>query len=122
MIPPPQPRVTKSTRLTNDGKFKCCLVTDGSRIYFTGGNNEGQYYLKYIPVTGGDPTTISTPLLEPFTALLILDISPEHDNLLVNVWRGGVCALWIVPVAGFSSRELTNVHENWLRGRGRMGV
>lgn len=114
-VPLPQPRVVGSTQLTNDGKSKCCLVTDGSRVYFSEQDNGGISRIKYIPVTGGEPTTIPTPWLERFPLLRVSDISPDHDRLLVYVYRNqagvSVCSLWIVPLSGSSPRELTDLRE-----------
>jgi Tol biopolymer transport system component/DNA-binding winged helix-turn-helix (wHTH) protein len=110
----PQPRILKSTQLTNDGMDKCkCssgLVTDGSRIYFTE-NDPGtvQAHVEHIPVTGGEPTAISFPTLKGY--LLINDISPDHDRLLV--WAGLTPmegSLWSIPLAASSPRPLDDVH------------
>jgi Tol biopolymer transport system component/DNA-binding winged helix-turn-helix (wHTH) protein len=109
----PQPRIVNSTQLTNDGMDKCkCsgLVTDGSRIYFTEsdpGTNQAQ--VQHIPVTGGESTAISFPTLKG--DLLINDISPDHDRLLV--WAGLTPmegSLWSVPLAASSPRPLDDVH------------
>jgi Tol biopolymer transport system component/DNA-binding winged helix-turn-helix (wHTH) protein len=106
-----QPRILKSTQLTNDGMDKCsCLVTDGSRIYFTENDPDTTYArIKHIPVTGGEPTAISVPTLKG--SLLINDISPDHDRLLV--WAGlseMEGSLWSVPLAASSPRPLGDVH------------
>ena len=112
MLPPPQPRVLRSKQLTNDGKKKCCVVTDGSRVYFTEEDNGGIFRTKYIPVTGGDPITIPTPSLDTITGTTLGDISPDHDRLLVQHFAPpNVCSLWIVPLTGSSPRP-TNLRES----------
>ena len=99
VLPGPQPRVVGSKQLTNDGMWKCCLVTDGSRIYFSERDHGDIIRIKYIPVTGGDPTTIPTPSLDTFGGVYIQDISPEHDRLLVS--QQEVCFWWIVSTNRF---------------------
>jgi Tol biopolymer transport system component/DNA-binding winged helix-turn-helix (wHTH) protein len=113
-LPGPQPRVVGSTQLTNDGMWKCCLVTDGSRVYFSERDHGEISRIKYVPVTGGDPITIPTPSLDTFGGAYIEDISPEHDRLLVS--QQDVCVLWIVPLTGSSPRPLNNLREAGCRG------
>ncbi len=108
VLPGPQPRVVGSKPLTNDGMWKCCLVTDGSRIYFSERDHGEILRIKYISVTGGDPTTIPTPSLDTFGGGFIKDISPEHDRLLVS--QQDVCTWWIVSLTGSSPRPLNNLH------------
>jgi Tol biopolymer transport system component/DNA-binding winged helix-turn-helix (wHTH) protein len=113
----PQPRILKSTQLTNDGMDKCIcgvtdgsMVTDGSRIYFTENDPDTDHArIKHIPVTGGEATAISVPTLKG--SLLINDISPDHDRLLV--WAGlspMEGSLWTVPLAASSPRPMGDVH------------
>jgi Tol biopolymer transport system component/DNA-binding winged helix-turn-helix (wHTH) protein len=109
----PQPRILKSTQLTNDGMDLCScqvLVTDGSRIYFSENNPDtNQERISAIPVTGGEPTAISVPTLKG--SLGIQDISPDHDRLLV--WAGlspMEGSLWSVPLAASTPRPLGDVH------------
>jgi serine/threonine protein kinase len=109
LVPTPEPRILKSTQLTNDGMSKCCLVTDGSRIYFSENDpSVDAYHIEYIPVTGGDPTSIPVPTLKG--SLGINDISPDHDRLLVEEDFSMVeGALWSVPLASSSPRPLTDM-------------
>jgi Tol biopolymer transport system component len=109
LVPTPEPRILKSTQLTNDGMSKCCLVTDGSRIYFSENDpSVDAYHIEYIPVTGGDPTSIPVPTLKG--SLTINDISPDHDRLLVAEYISFVeGSLWSVPLAPSSPRPLTDV-------------
>jgi hypothetical protein len=108
-LPTPQPRILKSTQLTNDGMSKCCLVTDGSWIYFSENDPDTNlYHIKHIPVTGGDPTLLPVPALEG--SLNIQDISPDHDRLPVSSivsWMEG--SLWSVPLGASSPRPLNDV-------------
>jgi Tol biopolymer transport system component/DNA-binding winged helix-turn-helix (wHTH) protein len=105
LLPAAQPRVLKSTPLTNDGRTKCCPVTDGSRIYFSENYLGAGPRIQQIPVTGGDPTAIPLPSLEG--DLLITDISRDHDRLLVEASVTGTDGtLWSVPLAASSPRPL----------------
>jgi Tol biopolymer transport system component/DNA-binding winged helix-turn-helix (wHTH) protein len=108
-LPAPHPRILKSAQLTNDGISKCCVVTDGSRIYFTEKDpDRSNSRIEQIPVTGGDPTTIPVPALKgPFT---IGDISHDRDRLLVTTALSGMeGAMWSVPISGSSPRPLSDV-------------
>jgi Tol biopolymer transport system component/DNA-binding winged helix-turn-helix (wHTH) protein len=117
VLPTPQPRIVLSTQLTNDGKGKCCLVTDGSRVYFSESDNDGNSRSKYIPFTGGDPVTVPTPSLDTWTGTYIQDISPDHDRLLVkHPVSSMVFSFWIVPLSGSSPRPLTNLGEDVFSG------
>jgi serine/threonine protein kinase len=107
LVPASRPRVLESTQLTNDGKEKCCLVTDGSALYFSEDDEDGFQRIKRIPTTGGDPITIPTPSLETQKQMWIRDISPDHGSLLVRLFvQRGVYSLWSVPLAASSSRLL----------------
>jgi Tol biopolymer transport system component/DNA-binding winged helix-turn-helix (wHTH) protein len=112
VLPTPQPRVLRSTQLTNDGKDKCCLVTDGSRIYFT-----GDAPIEYVPVTGGDAISVPTPWGHSFSWDFIVDLSPDHDKLLFTLAKSPyACSLGIVPVTGSAPRLLTNLREAGCNG------
>jgi DNA-binding winged helix-turn-helix (wHTH) protein len=110
LLPTPQPRVLRSTPLTNDGKPKCCLVTDGSRIYFSEKDSgTSRISINYVPVTGGNPTAIPAPSLEG--DLVVTDISRDHDRLLVEALPSNMeGTLWSVPLAASSPRPLTEQH------------
>ena len=102
-----QPHIVRSTQLTNGGTKKCCLVTDGPRLYFS-----DDAPIKYIPVAGGDAITVPTPWVHSFSWYFIVDLSPDHDKLLFTLAKTpGACSLWVVPVTGLSPRELTDLHE-----------
>ncbi len=100
--PTSQPRIVNSVQLTNDGLTKCCLATDGSRIYFS------EQGIKQISVTGGDPTAITAPSLQGL--LTVIDLSHDTSRLLVTAQVSGMQAyLWSVPVSGSSPRPLNDV-------------
>jgi serine/threonine protein kinase len=100
----PPPRVTGSTQVTNDGRDKGRMVTDGSRIYFS--SNSGDHSSLYqVSATGGDTVAVPTSLANP----VVVDISPDRSELLVVNWaavsvRDG--PLWIFPVLGRSPRRV----------------
>ncbi len=106
-LPTPQPRILKSTRLTNDGKLKCCLRTDGARIYFSTADASSYFRIKQIPVTGGDPTEVPNSLDSTGT-LYLRDISPEKDRLLIQRFQGTHISFWSVPLSGSSPRLLAD--------------
>ena len=77
--PIPPPRWVGTTQITHDGLRKCCIVTDGSRIYFDQFLN-GSPVLMQVSAAGGESSVISTQIRDP----LILDISPDHSELLIR--------------------------------------
>src|SRR5450432_4096135 len=94
------PRVTGSTQITHDGVEKCCMVTDGSRIYFDQILN-GSPVLTQVSAAGGETSPIATTVRDPW----ILDISPNHSELLVRAGDGDT-PFWILPLPAGSPRRL----------------
>ena len=101
------PKVTGSTQVTNDGRTKASMVTDGSRIYFS--SFAGANYSLYEASTaGGDTVPVRMPIHNP----IVTDISPDRSELLVASCVGLYqqdCPLWILPVLGRSPRRLGNI-------------
>jgi Tol biopolymer transport system component len=105
----PPPKVTGSSQVTNDGRDKELMVTDGSRIYFSS-CSETTCALYEASTRGGDVVPIQTPFPDPF----VMDISPERSELLVASCAAMMfyqqdCPLWILPVLGRSPRRLGNI-------------
>jgi Tol biopolymer transport system component len=104
--PPPRPRVTGSTQITNDRLIKFRPVTDGSRLYFSVQHSQsdspGQRFLAQVASTGGDTVTLAPEIAQ------ILDISPNGTELLVSTFRGAEdeADLWVRPVLGGTPRRL----------------
>ncbi|HTF42788.1 MAG TPA: protein kinase, partial [Terriglobales bacterium] len=99
-----QPRVTGSTRITHDSVLKCCMVTDGSRIYFVQILNGGTVLMQ-VSAAGGESSAIPTPIRDP----MILDISPDHAQLLVRTRDDKDTPFWILPLPAGSPRQLGNL-------------
>src|SRR6202162_2546610 len=57
-LPPPQ--VLSSTQITSDGQPKCCMATDGTRLYF-GSIEGGVGRLNQISTIGGHAVLIDAP-------------------------------------------------------------
>jgi eukaryotic-like serine/threonine-protein kinase len=102
--PVPQPRITGSTQLTHDGKAKGAAVTDGFRIYFTEGNEQGDTVPAQISLNGGQ--ILETP--SPMKSFQIEDLSPDHSQLLLMSESdpGENGPLWILPLPAGSPRRL----------------
>src|SRR5271168_1432654 len=82
-LPQTPPRVLATTQLTKDGVPKYRVLTDGSRLYI--GESKGpSQFLAQAAVTGGETSPIPTP----FPAVRLLDISPDHSQLLVENMHG----------------------------------
>jgi len=114
----PPPKVTGSTQLTNDGRDKEQMVTDGSRIYFS--SISGFNFALYEASTaGGDTVPFQTPIPNP----IVVDISPDRSELLVascaRMYQPD-CPLWVLPILGRSPRRVgsTLVRDaTWSRDR-----
>ena len=107
---PHQPRVLKVTLLTHDGKEKCCVYTDGARLYYTSFENGTYGRIKQIPLTGGDPTDVPMPSLEGSGNFWLLGLSRDNDRMLIDRATPLVHSLWSVPFSGSSPRHLTDVN------------
>lgn len=100
---PALPTVVGTAQITNDGRQKRTLVTDGSRLYFP---TEGS--LAQVASTGGETAQIA----RPFTVGDIEDISPVRSELLLT--EGGLGSkldypLWIVPIPAGAARRIGDV-------------
>jgi eukaryotic-like serine/threonine-protein kinase len=103
--PAAQPHVTGTTQLTRDGLPKCCMVTDGARVYLMESDpNSGENLLKQLSIKGGEATAIPTSLRNVFP----LDISPDKSELLVaaNGAAGSNESLWALPLPSGSPRRI----------------
>src|SRR5438552_1619320 len=99
----PPPRITGSTQVTNDGRSKDAMATDGSRIYFS--SSTGYSYSLYeASTTGGDTVPFQTSI----PSSMVDDISPDRSQLLVGNCGGypHACPLWFLPFLGRSPRQL----------------
>ena len=107
----PPPKVTDSTQVTNDGRAKDGIATDGSRIYFSSCSGYG-CALYQASAAGGETLPMQTSITNPVVA----DISPDRSELLVassvlNKWAE--CPLFILPVLGRPPRRIGNVVASW---------
>ena len=106
-MPVPQVRVTGSTQLTHDGRDKYGAVTDGSRIYFNLTDTQGDTMLAQVSLNGGE--ILETP--GPLKKFSIVDISPDHSQLLVvSASQEGLpmnsAPIWTLPLPAGSPRRL----------------
>jgi len=104
-LPQTPPRVLATTQLTKDGVPKYGVLTDGSRLYI--GESKGpSQFLVQAAVTGGETSLIPTP----FPAVWLLDISPDHSQLLVENMHGFEAAeFWALPLPSGPPRRIADV-------------
>ena len=102
----PPPRVTGSTQITNDGRAKFAMTTDGSRMYFSSFSGLSGTLFQ-VSTAGGDTLPVKTSGLNP----LLFDISPNRSELLLGSCAEyrQQCRLWILPVLGRSPRRVGNI-------------
>jgi Tol biopolymer transport system component/DNA-binding winged helix-turn-helix (wHTH) protein len=100
--PLPPPHISAFTQITNDGRMKCCLGTDGNRIYFT---QLSPSSVAQVATTGGEVAQI--PIAVPGRHV-VLDVSRDGSRLLIASSEEGHqdATLWNVPVLGGAARRL----------------
>ena len=101
-LPSAPPRVLATTHLTSDGVPKYKVLTDGLRLYITE-HKAGTWSLVQAAVTGGETSPIPTP----FHAVRLLDISPDHSQLLVTNWFSD--EFWALPLPSGPPRRIADV-------------
>jgi len=102
----PVPRITASNRVSNDGRGKVRMVTDGSRIYFSSSSGFS-YSLNEVSIAGGTTVPMHTSVESP----IITDISPDRSELLVLNCQIPIdwdCPLFALPLLGQSPRHIGN--------------
>ena len=94
-----------TTQLTKDGVMKSTVFTDGSRLYIDE-NQATRRFLVQAAVTGGETSPISTP----FPAPGLMDISPDHSQLLVGNFVGNEpTEFWALPLPSGPPRRIADV-------------
>jgi Tol biopolymer transport system component/DNA-binding winged helix-turn-helix (wHTH) protein len=105
------PRVTRFTRLTNDGQSKDGpLLSDGVRIYFNEWLSDGRTVIAQVSVKGGEVTPLSLPLKAPS----VRDLSRDGTELLIINPEGTAegtdeNSIWLQPVAGGSPLRIGSI-------------
>ena len=100
-VPATDPRIVSSRQLTNDGKQKFGMVTDGNRIYFAE-NTGGRIWVSQVSVNGGEVAKIDVPMLGP----QITDISHDGSELLIAASDFRPAPFWVLPLPAGSPRRL----------------
>jgi Tol biopolymer transport system component/DNA-binding winged helix-turn-helix (wHTH) protein len=101
----PTPKVLDTVQITNDGRQKSVVVTDGARIYFVE-VIAGGTVLAQVAASGGETVVIPTSLQVP----TILDISPARSELLISAKQFlGESPLTILPIPAGPPRPLGSV-------------
>ena len=111
--PLPQPRIVRTSKLTNDRIAKGdAFASDGNRLFFT--ELVGDHWsLVSMPIKGGEIVPVPTP----FKDVALLSGSPDGSELLLaesQKWHYG--PLWVMPVAGGAPRRLGDAvgwHGSW---------
>jgi eukaryotic-like serine/threonine-protein kinase len=104
-LPQSPPRVLATTQLTKDRATKDKLLTDGSRLYI-GEANGPTRFLMQAAVTGGETSPIPTP----FPAVQVMDISPDHSQLMVaNFVSLDSAEFWALPLPSGPPRRIGDV-------------
>jgi len=104
--PLPPPKVLATTQLTHDTIPKVDVLTDGSRLYVTETSGGNQLLVQASSV-GGQTSAIPSPL----NNVGLLDVSPDHTQLLVASLRGTETEFpfWALPLPSGTPRRLADV-------------
>ncbi len=111
LVPVQPSRVTGSTQITHDDNGGCCVVTDGSRIYFNRFPSHFDTSLAQVSLNGGEVLESASPIKDA----RIMDISADHSELLIasggeigenDLLWGVNNRLWTVPLPTGSPRRL----------------
>lgn len=108
LSPVPVPRVIGSKQITFSGRVDPWprLVTDGTSVYFL--ERYGDHWnLMRTSVSGGESQVLPTPARNA----AVLDVSPDHTNLLIGSFdaRETRMPLWIWPVSGGAFRRVGDI-------------
>ena len=100
------PKILSTTQITHDGIPKVSVLTDGSRLYITETSGGSQLLVQASSV-GGQTSAIPGP----FTNVVLLDISPDHTQLLVAGLKGTEteAPFWALPLPSGAPRRLADV-------------
>jgi serine/threonine protein kinase/Tol biopolymer transport system component len=102
-VPTANPRIVASRQLTNDGKQKFGMVTDGNRIYFVE-NAGSRMWVSQVSVNGGEVAKMDIPFLGP----QITDLSRDGSELLIAASDFRPAPFWVLPLPAGSPRRLTD--------------
>lgn len=104
---PPSPRVLSVRQVTHSGRIEPYgkVLSDGARLYFTE-RRGGTETLAQVPVTGGDPSPISSTV----PSLMVYDIDADKARLLIGTQGPNFNQpLWVISTAGGSARRLGDI-------------
>lgn len=105
-MPTPQPRITGTTQITNDGFASAgsAVGTDGVTIYFDRFDPVKGGGIAQVSINGGQSAEFSSPLKDAF----VVQISPDHPKLLAvtDCTFGTGCSIWSLPLPAGSPRKL----------------
>jgi len=107
-VPGPTPKITGSTRITNDGFSKSnYLFTDGTRLFFNELVN-GRQAIVQVSTAGGETSIVPVSLGNIAVAGAM---SPDHSSLLGGTPNGTVpeAPLWIFPLPSGTPRRVGNL-------------
>jgi len=104
-------RVLATMQITHDSTGKNQLLTDGSRLYIMETNGS----LVQVSVAGGETSRI--PL--PFSDFRIMDISPDHSQILANLSTtaeraAGISGeFWAIPLPSGPPHRVADITGGW---------
>ena len=103
----PSPKVLRVRQITHSGRIEPYgqVLSDGSRLYFTE-RRGGTDTLAQVPVSGGEPTSISTSV----PSMMVYDIDPDKARLLIGSQGPRFNQpLWVVSSSGGSARRVGDI-------------
>jgi serine/threonine protein kinase/Tol biopolymer transport system component len=105
-MPTPQPRITGTTQITNDGFASSggSVATDGVTIYFNRYDAFKGGVIAQVSINGGQSAKFPSPLKDAY----VVQMSPDHSKLLAltDCILGRGCSIWSLPLPAGSPRRL----------------
>jgi DNA-binding winged helix-turn-helix (wHTH) protein/Tol biopolymer transport system component len=103
--PLPPPRITGYSQITHDGRSKFLAGTDGTRLYF---DQLSPGAIEQVGVNGGEIARV--PINVAATSMMMLDISPDGSNGLIETQEAGHVEnpIWVAPLLGGLAKRLGN--------------
>jgi DNA-binding winged helix-turn-helix (wHTH) protein/WD40 repeat protein len=97
------PRITGYQQITQDGRQKFRIVSDGDRLY-TQEYDSGRFVVSQVSAAGGETSTLQTP----FTNVMLGNITPDGSALLLGEFQetNKQVRVWSLPLPTGAPRRL----------------
>src|SRR5882724_3563689 len=104
--PPALPRITGYQQITNDGRQKYNITSDGERLYF-GQYDSGHFGIGQVSAAGGETATVQSP----FSNTMMAGVASDGSALLVGEFHhmNKQAQVWLLPLPTGAPRRLDDL-------------